>query len=126
MKRLCTAVLLLLGVIASGWYNFRVISDTVDSISNTLVQATLAVEQDKVAEATQLLQQAHTVYLDHESYLSAVMSEKLLDEVRLGFARCEQSLRNGKPEDQATELADVRQAVDDLLRSEAVSLGNIL
>lgn len=126
MKRLWTAALLLLAVIISAWYNFCLISDTVDTISNTLVQATDAVEQNNLPEATQLLKQAHAVYLDRESYLSAVVSEKLLDDVRLGFARCEQSLRNGKPEDQATELADVRQAIDDLLRCEAVSLGNIL
>lgn len=126
MKRLWAAVLLLTCVIAGGWYNLCAISDTVDQISDSLVQATDAVEQDNLPKASRLLEQAHVLYLDKEPYLSAVVSEKLLDEVRLGFARSKQSLRNGKPEDQATELAELRQAVDDLLRSEAVSLGNIL
>ena len=126
MKRLWAAVILLLCVIAGGWYNLCAVSGTVDRISTSLVQATDAVEQDNLSEAGRLLEQAHTLYLKQESYLSAVVSEKLLDEVRLGFARSKQSLRNGKPEDQATELVELRQAVDDLLRSEAVSLGNIL
>ena len=126
MKRLWAAVLLLVCVIAGGWYNLCAISDTVDQISDSLVQATDAVEQDNLPKASRLLEQAHVLYLDKEPYLSAVVSERLLDEVRLGFARSKQSLRKGKPEDQATELAELRQAVDDLLRSEAVSLGNIL
>ena len=126
MKRLWAAVILLLCVIAGGWYNLCAISGTVEQISSSLVLATAAVEQDNLPEASRLLVQAHTLYLDRESYLSAVVSEKLLDEVRLGFARSKQSLRNGKPEDQATELAELRQAVDDLLRSEAVSQGSIL
>lgn len=126
MKRPWSAVILLFCVIAGGWYNLCAISSTVDQLSVTLVQAASAAEQNKLSEANDLLEQAHTLYLKKEPYLSAVVSEKLLDEVRLGFARSRQSLKNGKPEDQTTELAELCQAIDDLLRSEAVSLSNIL
>ncbi|MDO4173192.1 MAG: DUF4363 family protein [Eubacteriales bacterium] len=125
MKRFWTAIALLCCVIGGGWYNLLTISDTVSSISSTLAQATQQVRLGNTANAGLLFDRAHTLYAGKEQYLSAVVSEKLLDEVRLGFARTEQSIQNGNAEDLTIELADLGQAVDDLLRSEAVSLKNI-
>lgn len=125
MRRLWAAIILLFCVIGGGWYNLCAISSTVDTISASLEEATGAARRDNIQYATQLLDEAHAVYLQKESYLSAVVSEKLLDEVRLGFARTEQSVQNGKSDDLTVELAELEQAIDDLLRSEAVSLKNI-
>ncbi|MCD8355556.1 MAG: DUF4363 family protein [Clostridia bacterium] len=125
MKRMWAAVILLFCVIGGGWYNLCAVSTTVDTISASLEEATDAARKEDIQHAKQLLDQAHAFYLQKESYLSAVVSEKLLDEVRLGFARTEQSVQNGKADDLTVELAELEQAIDDLLRSEAVSLKNI-
>lgn len=125
MKRLWAAIALLFCVIAGGWYNLIAISNTVDCISASLTQASQEARRENQETARQLLEEAHTVYLEKEPYLSAVVSEKLLDEVRLGFARAEQCMQNGNTDDITIELAELGQAVDDLLRSEAVSLKNI-
>ena len=55
----------------------------------------------------------------------AVIGEKLLDEVRLGFARTQAGVQAGDCTQLALELAGLRQAVDDLLRAEAIGLKNI-
>ena len=125
MKRLWTALLLLACIVAGGIYNLRAVSRTVDSIVTPLEQATAAAQSNDLTSAGQLTAQAQQTYLDKEHYLSAVLSEKLLDEVRLSFARATEGARAGDSVQLATELAGLRQAVADLLRAESIGCGNI-
>lgn len=125
MKRLCTALVLLACIAAGGIYNLRVISRTVDSITIPLEQATSAAQENDLVSAGHLTAQAQQIYRQQEAYLSAVISEKLLDEVRLGFARAAEGVCAGDNIQLAMELAGLRQAVDDLMRAESVKCGNI-
>lgn len=125
MKRLWTALLLLACIVAGGIYNLRAVSRTVDSIVTPLEQATVAAQADDLSSAGQLTAQAQQIYQRKERYLSAVLSEKLLDEVRLGFARATEGARAGDSVQLTTELAGLRQAVADLLRAESIGCGNI-
>ncbi len=125
MKRFWTAVALLFTVIAGGWYNLFTVSDTVGDISVALTQAQQAAQQNQLSTAAQFTTQAQHKYEQHEVYFSAVISEKLLDEVRLGFARTQAGVQTGDCAQLMLELAGLRQAVDDLLRSEVIGLKNI-
>lgn len=125
MKRLWTALVLLILVIAGGAYNLRAVSRTVDSIVIPLEQATAAAQANDLVSAGQLTAQAQQAYLEREDYLSAVLSEKLLDEVRLGFARAVEGVRAGDNVQLAMELAGLRQAAEDLMRAESIGCGNI-
>lgn len=125
MKRLWTALVLLVLVIAGGAYNLRAVSHTVDSIVIPLEQATAAAQANDLTSAGRLTAQAQQAYLEQEDYLSAVLSEKLLDEVRLGFARAVEGVRAGDNVQLAMELAGLRQAAEDLMRAESIGCGNI-
>lgn len=125
MKRLWTALVLLVLVVAGGAYNLRAVSRTVDSIVIPLEQATAAAQADDLTSAGRLTAQAQQAYLEQEDYLSAVLSEKLLDEVRLGFARAVEGVCAGDNVQLAMELAGLRQAVEDLMRAESIGCGNI-
>ena len=125
MKRFWAAVVLLVSVAAGGLYNLSSVSSTVHDISATLTQAQNAAQQEQLSTAAQLTAQAHDDYQQHDAYLSAVIGEKLLDEVRLGFARTQAGVQAGDCTQLALELAGLRQAVDDLLRAEAIGLKNI-
>ncbi|MDO5784827.1 MAG: DUF4363 family protein [Eubacteriales bacterium] len=125
MKRLWTALVLLACIVAGGAYNLYTVSHTVDSIVIPLEQATAAAQADDLTSAGRLTQQAQQAYLEQENYLSAVLSEKLLDEVRLGFARATEGVRAGDNVQLAMELAGLRQAVEDLMRAESIGYGNI-
>lgn len=125
MKRLWTALVLLVLVVAGGAYNLRAVSRTVDSIVIPLEQATAAAQADDLTSAGRLTAQAQQAYLEQEDYLSAVLSEKLLDEVRLGFARAVEGVRAGDNVQLAMELAGLRQAAEDLMRAESIGCGNI-
>lgn len=125
MKRLWTALVLLILVIAGGAYNLRAVSRTVDSIVIPLEQATAAAQANDLMSAGRLTAQAQQAYLEREDYLSAVLSEKLLDEVRLGFARAVEGVRAGDNVQLAMELAGLRQAAEDLMRAESIGCGNI-
>ena len=125
MKRLWTALILLVLVMAGGAYNLYAVSHTVDSITVPLVQATAAAQMDDLISAGRLTAQAQQIYQSQENYLSAILSEKLLDEVRLGFARATEGVRAGDNIQLAMELAGLRQAVEDLLRAESIGFSNI-
>lgn len=125
MKRLWTALILLILVMVGGVYNLYAVSHTVDSITVPLEQATAAAQMDDLTSAGHLTAQAQQIYQSQENYLSAILSEKLLDEVRLGFARATEGVRAGDNIQLAMELAGLRQAVEDLLRAESIGFGNI-
>lgn len=125
MKRFWAAVVLLFTVATGGLYNLFAVSDTVSGISAALAQAQDAAQEEQLSTAAQLTVQAQHEYQQHETYLSAVISEKLLDEVRLGFARTQAGVQAGDCTQLALELAGLQQAVDDLLRSEAIGMKNI-
>lgn len=125
MKRFWTAIVLLVCVLAGGLYNLYAVSRTVNHLSATFTQAEYAAQSDDLTAAGQLTAQAQSDYKRCEPYLSAVISEKLLDEVRLGFARTAAGAQTGDSAQFLLELAGLRQAVDDLLRSEVIDLKNI-
>lgn len=125
MKRFWTAVILLICIMAGCMYNFHLVSQTVSRISVPLTQAAQAVQSDDLANAGRLTAQAQQIYQQREAYLSAVINEKLLDEVRLDFARTAEGIRAGDTAQCAVELAGLRQAVDDLLRAEIMNEKNI-
>lgn len=125
MKRLWTAIVFIIIVSLGGLYNLYVVSHTVNDIAVPLEQAAIAAQQNDLQSAGRLTAQAHQYYLNKEGYLSAVVSEKLLDEVRLGFARTSEGVKAGDNAQLIVELAGLRQAVDDLLRAESIGMGNI-
>lgn len=125
MKRFWVAITLLFLVAAGGLYNLLVVSRTVGDISDALTQAQQAAQQEQLSDAAYFITKAQNDYQRHETYLSAVISEKLLDQVRLGFARAQAGIQTGDCTQLAFELAGLWQAVDDLLRSEAIGPKNI-
>ncbi len=125
MNRFWASVALLAAVLAVSCGNLFAISGTVDELSAALLQAQRAAEQAQLPAARQLIAQAQDTYEQREGYLSAVVSEKLLDAVRLGFARAQAGAQTGDCAQLPLELAELRQAVEELLRVEAVGLKNI-
>lgn len=124
MKRFYAAIILLAAVALGGLFNLYMISDTVDSLNSTLSQAQ-ELSQKNLSAAIALTEQAQQKYQRREPYLSAVVSEKLLDAIRLGFARTQASISLRDRTEFTLELSALRQAIDDLLRSEAIGLKNL-
>ncbi len=125
MKRLYAAIVLLVCTAAVCLYSLHAVSETVSDLSEPLAHAAEAAHDGDMARAGQLTAQAQREYLQRERCLSAFLNEKLLDEVRLGFARTAEGARLGDDAQFLLELAGLRQAVDDLLRAEAINIKNI-
>lgn len=125
MRRFWTAVILFFCVVIGCIGNLWFVSNTVSNLSASLEQAAEAARSGDIASADRLTVTARQDYQRHEGYLSAVISEKLLDEVRLNFARTVEGAAAGDNAQFIVELAGLQQAVDDLLRSEVVNLKNI-
>lgn len=125
MRRLCTAAVLFSCLIIGCLCNLWFVSHTISDLSAPLELAAQAARDGDMQRAGQLTAQAQRGYRQREGYLSAVISEKLLDEVRLGFARTVEGAGAGDDAQFIVELAGLRQAVDDLLRSERINQKNI-
>ena len=124
MKRFYIAVILLCTVFFGGLWNLYFISDTVETISTSLTQAQQLTKED-FSSATALLEQANQIYTQRERYLSIVVSETLLNAVRSGFLRTSSMAAMQDDIQFSLELSGLRQAVNDLLRSEAFGLANL-
>lgn len=125
MKRLVTAVVLMVSVILGGLYSVHTVSDMTSRLSHTLTAAQHSARESDGTAAASLLSEAQQDFEKHERFLSAILNERKLDEVRLGFARADACARLDDQSQLFLELTALCQAVDDLLRSEDTSLENL-
>lgn len=126
MKRLYAALLLLavitVGSILQTWH----ITRTISALQQPLTEMSDCIDRNDFSTACMLLARSHTTYLEHEKLLSAVVNEKLLDEVRMSYARTQAVAQTEQTEQLYLELAALQQALEDVRRSEIISLENII
>ncbi len=126
MNRCAAAAILFAALIVGCFGNLLAVSRMVDDIMMPLDRAIAMAEEKDLDAARRLTEQAHDRYVSHEGYFSAVCSEKLLDEVRLCFARAQASAQAADAVQLLPELRALKQAIDDLLRTERFNAKNIL
>ena len=125
MNRLYVALFTLLAVLFGSLFQAWRISSIIDTTIEPLTQSKPFVLQEDYHTVERLLAESHNDYLEEESYLCAFVSEKLLDEVRLSYARSEASVKAKDSAQLLSEIAALEQSLDDVRRTEVFSFQNI-
>lgn len=126
MNRCTVAAVLFAALIVGCFGNLLAVNRMVEDVMTPLDHAITMAERKELDAASRFTEQAHDRYVLHEGYLSAVCSEKLLDEVRLCFARAQASARTADEAQLLPELCALKQAMADLLRTERCDAKNLL
>lgn len=126
MRRLRAAALLLAGVLLFSLGSSAFVSRAAAELTAPLTRAEQLVQAAEPADAAPYLKQAEQRYQRLEIMLSALLSERELDNVRLGFAAAEAALQLGDTVQAGAALSELRQAVRELRRTGAISLDGFL
>ncbi|MDO5547307.1 MAG: DUF4363 family protein [Eubacteriales bacterium] len=125
MKRLWIAITLILIIIATSIGDIWYLNHTIRSITNLLDTSLSAARTENWEQSREALLQARQIYDRSEGMLSVTINEKQLDEVCLNFARTQEGCMTDDLSGYQMELSGLRESVEDLLRSETLSLGNL-
>ncbi len=125
MKRLKTAVCLLITLVLLCALHLHWMDTTVTDITARLHTAEHALHSGDRGQFAHALQQAQEFYQAAEPLFSITIHEKQLDEVRADLARTEASAQTDDDTTTLIELAGLLDSMDDLRRSEVVTVGNL-
>lgn len=125
MKRLWIALTLMLAITLASIGDICYLTGTIRTITGELDSALSAAREEDWDASFQLLSQARQTYDSAESMFSVTINEKQLDEVCSNFARAEEGSRTDDHAGYLVELSGLRESVDDLLRSETLTWGNL-
>ena len=126
MKRLYAALILLAVITGGSIFQTWHITHTISELQQPLSELSDCIDREDFETACMLLERSHTSYLEEEGLLSAFVNEKLLDEVRIGYARTQAVAQTDQKDQLYLELAALQQALDDVRRSEIISWKNII
>lgn len=126
MKRLYAALVLLAVITGGSIFQTWHITRTISALQQPLSELSDCIDREDFETVCMLLERSHTSYLKEEGLLSAFVNEKLLDEVRIGYARTQAVAQTDQKDQLYLELAALQQALDDVLRSEIISWKNII
>jgi hypothetical protein len=126
MKRLWIALILLIAVTGTSIWNIWYLNHTIRSMTDLLENSLSAARAEDWQQSSESLREAHRMYERSEGILSVTINEKQLDEVCSNFARAQEGSQTDDHAGYRMELSGLLESVDDLLRSEMISLGNLL
>lgn len=125
MKRLWIAVALLVAVTVISIWDICYLTRTIHSMTNLLDSSISAAREENWKQSRESLLEARQIYDRSEGLLSVTINEKQLDEVCLNFARAQEGGQTNDHAGYLMELSGLRESIEDLLRSEEITLGNL-
>lgn len=126
MKRVITAVVLLLVVVAACFGSYRYITNATNAVRGALAITRQSVEAGDFTAARADMERSYALWREHYGRLSTLVRHNEIDDTERLFQRARQALDNGDADESLLQLRDLRALLAHLPEMERPVLSNLI
>lgn len=126
MKRVITAIVLLILVVAACFGSYRYISNATSAVRGALAVTQQCVEAGDFAAARAEMERSYALWREHYNRLSTLVRHNEIDDTERLFQRARQALDNGDAGESLLQLRDLRALLAHLPEMERPVYSNLI
>lgn len=126
MKRVITAIILLILVVAACFGSYRYITNATTAVRDALAVTQRSVESGDFAAARDDMERSYALWRKHYNRLSTLVRHNEIDDTERLFQRARQALDNGDTDESLLQLRDLRALLAHLPEMERPVYSNLI